>query len=356
MPQQRNVLHEILGKQPHRRPPQGPTGRQITLGIVILLLLVAGFTSFYTVQPEEEAVVKRFGAVYGITGPGLHFKLPFGIDSVQKVPTARVLKQEFGFRTVDASGERSRFNYENFLDESLMLSGDLNIIRVEWVVQYRISDPIKYLYAMREPTKTLRDLSESVMRRVVGNRIGSEVLTTGRVEIASEARNEIQEAMDRFDNGLHIITVELQDVVPPARVQPAYNEVNKARQEAEGMINDANRQRNEAVPRAEGTAERIIAEAQGYAAERVNRALGETARFNAVLAEYRNAPAVTRSRLYIETLRDVLPRVGSVVVMQEGQVLPLLNIDQTGLRQLSAVGDEPTRDQPAENALAEEDQ
>jgi modulator of FtsH protease HflK len=351
MTQERNVLHEILGKQPRRRPPQGPTGRQVALGILLLLLLTAAFTSFYTVQPEERAVVKRFGAVHGITDPGLHFKLPFGLDTVQKVPTERVLKQEFGFRTVDTAGNRSRFSDENFLDESLMLSGDLNIIRVEWVVQYRISDPIKYLYAMREPAQTLRDLSESVMRRVVGNRIGSEVLTTGRVEIAGNAREEIQEAMNRFDNGLHIITVELQDVVPPARVQPAFNEVNKARQELERMINDANRQRNQAIPRAEGTANRIIAEAEGYASERVNRALGETARFNSVLAEYRDAPAVTRSRLYIETLQEVLPRIGSVVVMKEGQVLPLLNLDQADLRQMTA-----TDSALPENAPTEDDQ
>lgn len=334
----RDVLREILGEQRDRsgrRPPsQGPTPRQLGLGILALLLLAAAYTSVYTVQPEERAVIKRFGAVIGITDPGLHFKLPFGIDTVQKVATERVLKQEFGFRTLDTQGERSRFADRDFLDESLMLSGDLNIIQVEWVVQYRISDPIKYLYAMREPAQTLRDLSESVMRRVVGNRIGSDVLTTARVEISNDARDEIQDAMDRFDNGLHIITVELQDVVPPARVQPAFNEVNEARQELERMINDANRQVNEQIPRAQGTAQRIIAEAEGYATERVNRALGETARFKAVLAEYRNAPEVTRSRLYIETLRDVLPRIGSVVVLQEGQVLPLLNMDQRDLRRL----------------------
>ncbi len=342
-PHERNVLHEILGKQPRRRPPEGPTGRQLGFGILVLLLLVAGYTSVYTVQPEEQAVTKRFGAVRGITDPGLHFKLPFGIDTVQKVPVERVLKEEFGFRTLDSSANRSRYSGDDFLDESLMLSGDLNIIRVEWVVQYRIADPIKFLYAMREPIQTLRDLSESVMRRVVGNRIGSEVLTVGRVEIANEAQAEIQEAMDSFANGVHIITVELQDVVPPERVQPAYNEVNKARQEQERMVNDANRQRNEAIPRAEGTANRVIAEAEGYATERVNRALGETARFNAVLTEYRGAPEVTRSRLYIETLRDVLPRIGSVVVMQEGQVLPLLNLERSALRQLPAAQAEDER-------------
>ena len=328
------ALHQILGMQP--RPPQGPTSRQIAIGMIILLVAVAAFTSFYTVQPEERAVVKRFGAVHGITDPGLHFKLPFGIDSVQKVATERVLKQEFGFRSEESSGDRTRYSDQDFLDESLMLTGDLNIIQVDWVVQYRISDPIRYLYGMREPTRTLRDLSESVMRRVVGNRVGSEVLTVARVDIANATRDEIQSAMDRYDNGLHIITVELQDVVPPARVQPAFNEVNEARQELERMVNEANRELNQAIPRAEGTANRVIAEAEGYATERVNRALGETARFSAVLAEYRNAPEVTRTRLYLEALHRALPRIGSVIVMEEGQALPLLNLGESDLRRIAA--------------------
>ncbi|MDZ7643305.1 MAG: FtsH protease activity modulator HflK [Woeseiaceae bacterium] len=334
MTKDQNVLHELFGSK--GRPPQGPSSRHIVIGVILALAVLAAYTAIYTVQPEERAVVKRFGAVYGITDPGLHFKLPFGLDTVQKVATERVLKQEFGFRTVDSSGPgRSQFNDRDYPDESLMLTGDLNIIRVEWVVQYRISDPIKYLYSMREPAQTLRDLSESVMRRVVGNRVGSEVLTIGRVEIANDAREEIQSAMDTYDNGLHIITVELQDVVPPKRVQPAFNEVNEARQELERMINEANRQLNQAIPKAEGTANRVIAEAEGYATERVNRALGETARFSAVLAEYRNAPEVTRSRLYLESLHEVLPRIGSVVVVKDGQVLPLLNLDGQELRQIT---------------------
>jgi membrane protease subunit HflK len=333
-----DMIDQILNRSrrgprgPREVPPSGapPQFSPTALGFVLAaLLLVWGvLTSYYTVQPEERAVIKRFGSVSGIADPGLHFKLPFGIDTIQIVATERVLKEEFGFRTDDASGDRTRFAPGRYPDESLMLTGDLNIIQVEWVVQYRISDPEKYLYGMREPTQTLRDLSESVMRRIVGNRIGSEVLTTGRVQIASTARDEIQAAMDHYDNGIRIITVELQDVVPPERVQPAFNEVNEARQELERMINDATRQANEAIPRAEGTAKRTIAEAEGYATERVNRALGEAARFNAVLAEYRSVPEVTRSRLYLETLNQVLPRVGSVVVVQEGQVppLPLLNL------------------------------
>ncbi|MCY3733321.1 MAG: FtsH protease activity modulator HflK [Chloroflexi bacterium] len=300
--------------------------------IGIAVVAWAAFSSFYTVQPEERAVVKRFGSVIGITDPGLHFKLPFGIDRVQLVATERVLKQEFGFRTEDAAQfQRTRFAADDFPGESLMLTGDLNIIQVEWVVQYRIGDPIRFLYGMRDPTGTLRDLSESVMRRIVGNRIGSDVLTVGRVDIANTARDEIQAAMDQYDNGIRIITVELQDVVPPPRVQPAFNEVNEARQELERMINEATMQANQAIPRARGTANRIISEAEGYATERVNRALGETARFTAVLSEYRNVPDVTRSRLYLETLNEALPRIGRVLVVQDDQIspLPLLNLPDT---------------------------
>jgi membrane protease subunit HflK len=313
-------------RAPGNTPPIKPS--LLLIGVAALLVLWGALSTIYTVQPEERAVIKRFGNVVGIADPGLHFKLPFGVDTVQIVATERVLKQEFGFRTADASGDRTRFAPGQYPDESLMLTGDLNIIQVEWVVQYRISEPVKFLYGMREPTQTLRDLSESVMRRVVGNRIGSDVLTVGRVDIANTARDEIQEAMDKYDNGIRIVTVQLQDVVPPQRVQPAFNEVNEARQELERMVNEATRQANEAIPRAEGTAKRTISEAEGYATERVNRALGEAARFNSVLAEYRGVPEVTRARLYLESLSQILPKVGAVVVVQPGQVspLPLLNL------------------------------
>ena len=316
------------------RGPSGPSPdalrRYAVPGAVLLLLVLGGLSAVYTVQPEERAVVKRFGRVIGITDPGLHFKIPFGVDRVQLVATERVLKQEFGFRTqaVPQREGRTRYAEQGLPDESLMLTGDLNVIDVGWVVQYRIADPVKYIYAMREPQRTLRDITESVMRRVVGNRVGSEVLTVARVEIATAAREEIQQAMADYDNGIHVITVELQDVVPPQRVQPAFNEVNEARQERERTINEANKQANQAIPRARGEAQRIIAKAEGYASERVNRAHGETSRFNAVLAEYRQAPKVTRTRLYLEALHGALPNVGSVLVVQDGQPapLPLLNL------------------------------
>jgi len=309
----------------------GPSGKGI-IGIAIVVALIWGaFSAFYTVQPEERAVVKRFGAVIGITDPGLHFKIPFGVDQVQFVATERVLKQEFGFRTqgTRASG-RTAYSSQQFEDESLMLTGDLNMIDVEWVVQYRIDDPIKFLYQMREPTRTLRDISESVMRRIVGNMLGSEVLTVGRVEIQQKAREEIQQAMDGYNAGIRINTVEMQDVVPPPAVQPAFNEVNEARQERERMINEAQKRVNQEIPNAEGAALRTVAEAEGYATERVNRAYGESVRFSAVLAEYRQAPEVTRSRLYLETINEVLPDIGQVLVVQDGQMspLPLLDVNR----------------------------
>ncbi|SHF81794.1 protease FtsH subunit HflK [Modicisalibacter ilicicola DSM 19980] len=308
-----------------------PLGKGI-IGVAILVLVIWGaFSAFYTVQPEERAVVKRFGAVVGITDPGLHFKIPFGIDQVQRVATERVLKQEFGFRTQDTrAGGSTTYSSQQLEDESLMLTGDLNMIDVEWVVQYRIDDPIEFLYEMRESTRTLRDISESVMRRIVGNMLGSEVLTVGRVEIQQKAGGEIQEIMDGYNAGIRINTVEMQDVVPPPAVQPAFNEVNEARQERERTINEAQKRVNQEIPNAEGAALRAVAEAEGYATERVNRALGESTRFSAVLTEYLQAPEVTRSRLYLETINEVLPNIGQVLVVQDGQVspLPLLDVNR----------------------------
>lgn len=300
------------------------------IGAAVLILLIAGaMTAIYTVQPEERAVVKRFGAVIGTTDPGLRTKLPFGIDRAQHVATERVLKQEFGFRTEGFQDGRTRYSTRSFDDESLMLTGDLNVIDLEWVVQYRIADPIRYLYRVREAERTLRDISESVMRRVVGNRLGAEVLTIARVDIQQQARDEIQSIMELYETGIHVITVELQDVVPPPRVQPAFNEVNEARQELERTINEAQKRVNQEIPRAEGAALRVIAEAEGYATERVNLAEGESTRFSAMLTEYRQAPEVTRTRLYLEAIRETLPKVGRLLVVQDGQIgpLPLLDVD-----------------------------
>jgi len=302
--------------------------KTIWIAVAVVLALVIVYGTVYQVQPEEVGVVLRFGKYQRTSDPGLNFKLPLGIEQLIKVPVQRQLKMEFGFRTTQAGVSTRYAAPVDAQKEASMLTGDLNMADVEWVVQYRIQDPIKYLYQQRDPDRTLRDISESVMRRVVGNRLGSEVLTVARVEIAQDARDEIQSIMDSYNSGLHIITVELQDVVPPVAVRPAFNEVNEARQERERMINEATKRANQQIPRAEGEAQRLIAEAQGYATERVNRAHGETVRFRAMLQEYAQVPDVTRARLYLETMADILPGVGQVIMVQEEQVgpLPLMNI------------------------------
>lgn len=321
-------VEELLGQV-----DQAQVRRVVLIALAIAVLGFAALSSFYTVQPEEEAVVKRFGRVVSTQGPGLHFKLPFGIDTATPVPTQRVLKEEFGFRTAIGTDRRAQYSKDrSHRGESLMLTGDLKVIDVEWVVQFQIADANKYLHRARDPRQTLRDVSESVMRRIVGNSLGSDVLTEKRVQVANQARREIQSILDSFDVGIHIGTVELQDVTPPEMVKPAFNEVNQAEQERERLVNEAEKRRNQVVPRAEGEAMQIIAEAQGYAAERVNRARGEAERFSAILAEYKNVPEVTRQRMYLEMIDQVLPRLGHVYVMEQGQMspIPLLNLDRPG--------------------------
>lgn len=306
------------------------SGPLVAIGLVVVFLVIAGFTSVYTVQPEERAVITRFGKLLDVRGPGLHFKIPFGVDSVERVPTARILKEEFGFRTRQV-GQRSDYaqSPEN-LAEALMLTGDLNVVEVQWVVQYQVTDPVDFLFHIHTPERTIRDVSEAVMRRIVGNRLLSGVLSgKGRVDVAATARDEIARILTDYGMGVSIRTVELQDVVPPAPVRPSYNAVNEAQQERERLINEAEKRRNQEIPRARGEAQQLINEAEGYKAERINRALGDADRFKAIVAEYKQAPTVTRRRLYLETLDKALPRAGQILVVEPGSSapLPLLNLD-----------------------------
>lgn len=296
----------------------------IAVGAILLLF----WSSWYTVQPEETAVVQRFGELSSAVGPGLHFKLPFGIDRVRFVPTARVLKEEFGFRTSQA-GRRTQYTGGDFANESLMLTGDLNVVDVQWIVQYRIEDPVKLLFRIREPADTLRDVAEAVMRRVVGNRLGSDVLTVGRVAVASEVKEEMQKILSTYETGVRIVAVELQDVTPPDAVKPAFNEVNESRQDRERMINQAQEQANKMIPKAKGEAKQSIAESEGYATQRVNRARGDAGRFEAVLREYQRVPQVTRRRLYLETISEVMAEAKSIYVVDEEQkaLVPWLSVD-----------------------------
>jgi membrane protease subunit HflK len=302
------------------------------LGVAaVVVALIVLWSSWFTVQPEETGVVQRFGRVVRTAGPGLHGKWPFGIETVRLVPTARVLKEEFGFRSLAGPpGQRTQYaGNQAYKTESLMLTGDLNVIDVQWILQYRIEDPIRYLFQVRDPRQTIRDITEAVMRRVVGNRLGSDVLTVGRVAVSTQVREEVQQILRDYQTGVRLVTVELQDVTPPDPVKPAFNEVNEARQDKERTINQAEEQVNRELPRAGGEAARSVREAEGYAIERVNRARGEATRFQAVLAEYQQAPEVTRRRLHLEALGRFMTETKGLYIVDSDQkaMVPWLSLD-----------------------------
>jgi membrane protease subunit HflK len=305
-------------------------------GLAIALVALIGFglwTAYYTVPSDSVAVVQRFGAYLKEVPAGLHFKLPLGIDTATILPVKRQLKQEFGFSTPGATDPFQTPREPRL--ETEMVTGDLNAALVEWVVQYRISEPTKYLFEVREPSETLRYVSESVMREVVGDRTVDEVITIGRQEIESEALIKMQALSTKYAMGVSIDQVQLKNINPPAPVQASFNEVNQAQQEKEKLINEARRDYNKVIPLAEGEKDQRIREADGYRLKRINEAEGDASRFNALLTEYTKAPEVTRRRIYIETLQEVLPRIQSKVVLDEQArgVLPLLNLDgQKGIK------------------------
>ena len=320
-------------------PPRVPQMPQFNLpnisprairGILLLVVgVILAFGSFYQIDPDEVGVIRRFGAYSRTTDPGLHFKLPF-IEKLDKVPVQRQLKQEFGFRTVEADVRTQYREGGELLQESLMLTGDFNVGVVEWIVQFQIDDPYAFLFQVRDVGTTFRDMSEATMRQVVGDHSVDEVLTIGREAVAAEAKILLQELSNTYGIGISVQQLVLQDVNPPDPVKPSFNEVNEAIQEKEQLINRAWAEYNAEIPKAKGVAQQMIQEAQGYAAERVNRAQGEATRFEAIYAEYRKAPRVTRNRMYLETMNEILPRMGRKVILDEKQrgLLPLLNLAQ----------------------------
>ena len=306
--------------------PSGGLSGAIILAILVLVGLGA-WTAYYTVPSDSVAVVQRFGKYLKNVEPGLHFKLPLGIDVATIVPVKRQLKQEFGFTTPGATDP-----YQSPRDgkrETEMVTGDLNAALVEWVVQYRISDPVKFLFEVREPSETLRYVSESVMREVVGDRTVDEVITIGRQEIETEALAKMQALSTKYTMGISIDQVQLKNINPPQPVQASFNEVNQAQQEKEKLINEARRDYNKVIPLAEGEKDQRIREADGYRLKRINEAEGDVARFSALLAEYSKAPEVTRRRIYLETLQEVMPGIRSKIIVDEQtrSILPLLNLD-----------------------------
>ncbi|MCU4158286.1 FtsH protease activity modulator HflK [Carboxylicivirga sp. A043] len=294
--------------------------------IILFFSLLIAFSAFFQIDPEEVGVITRFGKYVKKVEPGLNMKIPF-IEQVYKVPVERQQKLEFGFRTVKA-GINTQYTRSGTKDESLMLTGDLNLADVEWVVQYRINDAYNYLFKVRDPENSLRDVSEAALRQIVGDRTVNEVLTVGRTEIATNMVELMNQICKDYSLGIKIDQVVLQDVNPPEPVKAAFNAVNQAQQEKETLINQAKSEYNKVIPKASGQAKETIQKAEGYATERVNIALGEVARFNAIYSEYVKAPEVTRRRIYLETMGSVLPKLGNKIIIDEqgNNVLPLLQM------------------------------
>jgi membrane protease subunit HflK len=299
--------------------------------VVVGIIALAGlFSSFYSVGPDEVGVIRRFGKYVRTTNPGLHVKFPF-IEKVNKVKVKYIFKEEFGFRTT-SPGVVTRYSPREYFDESLMLTGDLNVLVVEWIVQFKVKDPAKLLFNIRNPLRTIRNISEAVMRQVVGDSTVNEVLTTRRVEINRAVQEKLQEILDSYDSGIQIVTVKLQDVNPPDQVKPSFNEVNEAKQEKEKVINQAWEAYNKIIPKARGEAEKTIRESEGYALKRINRAKGDAAKFIATWEAYKNSQDVTRKRLYLEAMNEILPKAGKkfIIDSREKGILPLLRLNETG--------------------------
>lgn len=293
-----------------------------------LFLLVLAMSSFYTVGTDEEAVIQRLGTYNGTVGSGLNFKIPF-VDTVNILKTKQILQYEFGFRTKKIENNSTEYSSNSSVnEESSMLSGDLNVADVEWVIQYQITNPSDYLFKTKNPEQNIRDVSESVMRRLVGDRMVSEVLTTGRTEIEAQSKILIQEALNKYNQGVTIVSVQLQDINPPEEVKEAFNEVNKAKQDQEKMINLAEQKYNDIIPKAEGVAQEQISAAEGYATKVYNQALGDVAKFEKVQEEYKISPEITKKRIYLETMEEIFKNRKMTIIDSnfKGSIVPLLNM------------------------------
>ena len=324
-----------------KEPPQGPAGEppperatgpfsgpgKVVAIVAAFIVLQAAAGAFYTIKPGEVGIVLRFGQFHRTTTPGLHFKIPY-VEEMTKVDVESVRKEEFGFRTRTATAGAA-YDRKGFDMEALMLTGDKDVIEVAWIVQYKVSDPVLFLYKVRDVAQIVRDASETVTRRIVGNMDFDYVLSNREI-LAANARKELQGQLDRLESGVNVLTLQLLDINPPEQVKPAFNEVNIADQDMKRLVNEAEETYNRVIPKARGSAKQIVEEARGYAVERINRANGETNRFQAIVKEYEGAEEVTRQRLYLEAMQEILPQVEQVYVVDGSQqnILPLLDLSR----------------------------
>ena len=315
------------GQQPEEPQNFAPGFGKILLIVLALLLFQGVYSCFYTIEPGEVGVVLRFGQYTRTTHPGLHFKIPY-LEDLTKVDVESVRKEEFGFRT-RMPGKNTVFDRRGFDKESLMLTGDKNVIHVAWIVQYKVNDPVNFLFKVRNVPQAVRDASEMVTRRIVGN-MDFDYVLGNREALAGDAKRELQEQLDILESGVSLVTLQLLDINPPDKVKPAFNEVNEADQDMKRLVNEAEETYNRVIPKARGSAKQIIEESHGYAVQRINQAQGETNRFNAIYKEYQQAPEVTRQRMYLEAMQDILPGVAQIYVMDKKQqnLLPFLDLSK----------------------------
>ncbi len=333
-------IQDYFSDSPKKAPGEGASTKSTPpnplasigklLAIVLIVLVLQGvYSSFYKINPSEVGVVLRLGKYNRTNQSGLHFKIPY-IDHLYKVDVEEIRKEEFGFRS-RTPGQKTSFERRGYDMESLMLTADKNVINVAWIVQYRVADPQAYLFQIKDVRQAVRDLSESVTRRIVGN-MDFDYVLSNRDLLAADVKSELQKELQGLKAGIAVGTVQFQDINPPDQVKPAFNEVNEADQDMKRLVNEAEEIYNQKIPRARGNALQIVEESHGYAVARVNDARGESQRFLSILTEYKNAPEVTKKRMYLETMQQVLPSVESVYIMDKDQQspLPLLNISRGG--------------------------
>ena len=291
-------------------------------GIALILWLITGV---YTVGPDEVGVVQRFGKYDRIVQSGLNYHMPFPIETVKTPKVTEVKRIEVGFRTVGKN------QYRTVERESLMLTGDENIVDAELIVQYKIKEPINYLFNFIGPELTLREASEASLRTVVGRHNIDEALTSGKLMIQEETKELLQSILDKYGTGVHVVAVQLQDVSPPKQVIDAFKDVASAKEDKNRMINEAEGYRNDVIPKARGEAQAMIREAEGFRESRIKRAEGDVAKFKAILKEYSKAKDVTRERLYLEAMEGILPGLEKYIVPngEDGNLLNLLNLGST---------------------------
>lgn len=329
---------EDLNGQKENTAQSGPSprslvkaARNVIIVIVILLLVAAmGATSVHNIPAGHRGVVLRWGKFLCIREPGLHFRAPFGIDRLIDVDADTVEVETFGFRNERPGISNRTLRDPESMKESLMLTADLNLIDIEWAIEYKPQDLKKYLFSTHDPVQLIRDTGESVLRQIAGDR-SFDYMLQNREEVRRSYHEALQKALDGYDCGIKVVEIRLQDIAAPGAVRPAADEVNGARQEKERLINEALEAYSREIPRARGEAQGTIDAARGYAVERVNRAKGEASRFNEVLKEYRKAKEVTKRRLYLETCREIIPRARNVIVIDSRQknILPL-DLDRLG--------------------------